>query len=736
MKGSILNFMKYKVLIPSAIVAILIAFFSFKIMDTFGSNAKNQHEIIMKTVMKIIESGHYNPKEMNDSFSLQVYEKTIESLDFEKKFFLQSDIDQLSKHKFDIDDQLKRNDISFFNEISSIFTKRLAQADQFYHTALKGNFDFSTNEQYETDAEKLAFVKDEAAMQKRWNTNMKYRVLAKYFELKKAQEKKLEKKEKIEGGVLTAAQLKAKAVESTLKTQDRYFKRLKKFNDNDRFAIFMNSITGSNDPHTTFLQPQDKKRFDEMMSGNFIGIGATLLQQDDGRVKITSIITGSPSWKQGQLKAEDLIEKVGQGDETPVEVDGFDIEDIIKMIRGKEGTVVSLTVAKPDGSKQVIPIIRGKVDIDNIYAKSAIVEEKGKRIGYIILPEFYSNFNGDKDGRKSSTDIEKEVIKLMNEKVDGIILDLRNNGGGSLTDVVDIVGLFVGSGPVVQVRSSGDKIMTLRSRRAKALYDGPLAIMINNGSASASEILAAAIQDYERGIVIGTKSFGKGTVQKLVILDQFVSGADRNTILNQLKADKGGDADFDGVGSLKITIQKFYRINGGSTQLRGVEPDILLPDAFELIDEMGEKRDKNALAWDKIEAAEYSLYSSHQGLNELIKASNSRVNKSPSFKLISETAVKLKERKDNTIMPMNEKAFEQKMKENEALSKKVEQLDSMKVGIQVVNLKEDLAQATIDEVAKENNEKWLKGLRKDPFVNETANIVEDMINKGISNAKN
>ncbi|MBX9449373.1 MAG: carboxy terminal-processing peptidase [Taibaiella sp.] len=606
--------MKYKVLIPGIIVTAIIAFFSFRFMDTFsGTNAKNQHEVILKTVIKILENGHYSPKEINDSFSAQVFNKMFESLDYEKKFFLQSDVDELSKYKYQIDDQLKSNDITFFNELSQVFSKRLAQTEKYYQEILNKNFDFNAGDEYETDPEKLSFVKDEAALKARWNTNLKFRVLSKFYDLKKEQETKKEEDKSYK--VVSDNELKKQAAESIIKVQERYFRRLKKFNDNERFAIFMNSITEGNDPHTTFMQPTDKKKFDELMSGSFIGIGATLQQQDDGRVKITSIVTGSPAWKQGSLKTDDIIEKVAQDEQTPVEVEGYDIEDIIKMIRGEEGTTVKLTVAKPDGSRQVIPIIRGKVDLENVFAKSSIIKEDGKKIGYIVLPEFYSNFNGISE-RKSSTDVEKEVAKLMDEGVDGIVLDLRNNGGGSLSDVVDIAGLFIGSGPVVQVKSSGNNTMTLRSKRPQPLYTGPLAVMINSGSASASEILAAAIQDYKRGVVIGSTSFGKGTVQKIISLDQFVSSQDRRMIMEQLKQGKE-DAEFDGIGSLKITVQKFYRVNGGSTQLKGVEPDIYLPDAFELIDDIGEKKDKNALPWDKISAAEYNTFSNGKGISSL-----------------------------------------------------------------------------------------------------------------------
>lgn len=717
--------MKYKVLIPVILLAAIAGILSFKLFDSFGlTKSENQHQVIQKTVIKILESGHYSPADINDEFSEKVFDKMVESMDFEKKFFLQSDIDGLSKkYKSQIDNQILNNDINYFNDISTIFTNRVNQAEQIYKPILKAGFDFTGKDEYESDPEHIAFAKDEKELTTRWKEYLKFRVLSKFFELKKEQEKlaKDEKKSKIE----TDAVLKKKAAESIEKAMDRYFKRLKKMNENDRFAIYMNSITEAFDPHTSFMQPTDKKKFDEMMSGSFIGIGATLQQQDDGRVKITSIVTGSPAWQQGSLKADDIIEKVGQGNEPPIEIDGYDIDEIIKMIRGKEGTTVQLSVVKPDGSRQVIPIKRGKVDIENVFAKSAIINEDGKRIGYILLPEFYSNF-GDASDRKSSTDMEKEVRKLMDEGVDGIVIDLRNNGGGSLSDVVDIAGLFIGSGPVVQVRSSGNNTMTLRSKRPQALYTGPLAIMINKGSASASEILAAAIQDYGRGVIIGTTSFGKGTVQKIISLDQFVSNQDKKMIIENLQ--KGNkDAVYDGVGSLKLTIQKFYRINGGSTQLKGVEPDIYLPDAFDFLEDIGEKKEKSALPWDKILAADYSPM--HKGISfEFLKSnSQKRVETSPAFKLINKTAEKLKERKDNTFVPLNEIAFGKKMKENEELTKKVESLDSLNTGLTVINLKVDEPKINLDETSKENNNKWLKAIKGDPHIHESSHILFDLM---------
>src|SRR5690606_19848398 len=356
------------------------------------------------------------------------------------------------------------------------------------------------------------------------------------------------------------------------------------------------------------------------------------------------------SWKQGKLRVEDVITQVAQGDEMPVDVEGFDIEDVVKMIRGPKDTEVRLTVKHADGSNETISILRGKVDIEDTFAKSAIIKNDDKKIGYIYLPEFYADFNGQNGGRRSGTDVANEVIKLMEEKVDGIVLDLRNNGGGSLTDVVDMVGIFIGTGPVVQVRGSGNQTITLKSKNKAPLYTGPLTVMVNGGSASASEILAAALQDYGRAVIVGSNTFGKGTVQKLVTLDPFVNGALRNQIIQAFNKAKGGEAEYDGIGSLKLTIQKFYRINGGSTQLKGVTPDILLPDAYDKLENIGEGKESSALPWDKISSVDYSLWNARHALPDLrvLKSkSQERVNNNPTFDIIAQTSERLKERQDN-----------------------------------------------------------------------------------------
>lgn len=714
-------------MIPALIITALAVFFSFRYIegDGSGSSDRIENKTILQTVMGVLQQGHYAPRPIDDAFSRSVFDKTLENLDYEKRFFLQSDVDALSVYRDKIDDEIKENSLEFYEKVNGLFVQRVKDAEGYYKDILAKPFNFQGNDSIQLDGKKLAYAKDVPELKARWERYLKYRVLAKYMDLKESEEKKA--KDSAGYKPKTYVAMEKEARETIEKIQTRFFKRLNKMDDNDRFSLYINSITGTEDPHTDFLPPENKKRFDEMMSGTFIGIGASLQQQEDGKIKVAMIITGSPSWKQGKLKADDIIEKVGQGEEPPVDVEGLETDEVVKLIRGPKGTEVRLSVKHADGSSEVIPIVRGKVDMEDTWAKSAIIEHKDKKIGYIYLPEFYANFTGDENGRRSGQDVALEVAKLKAENVDGIVLDLRNNGGGSLTDVVDMAGIFIGKGPVVQVKGSGNQSVTLKSQESEPMYSGPLAIMVNGGSASASEIMAAAMQDYGRAVIIGSKTFGKGTVQKLVSLDQFVQPGMRQQIISAFNKAKGNDAEYDGIGSLKLTIQKFYRVNGGSTQLKGVTPDIILPDAYEELENIGERRDKTALPWDKIAAAAYKPWNWPPPLSQLKGLSTNRIDHNETFKLIKQTAARLKKQQDYNVVPLNEQKFAAKQKEAEEISKKLEDLDKSGSTLAVKNLMVDLPRINIDTTSKTKNEDWLKALKKDVYLSETANVIHDWI---------
>lgn len=721
-----LRFMTNKILIPLLVIGGLAAFFSFRYSGGDEQTNEERHALIQETIMKVIKEGHYSPRDLDDSFSARVFKKVLDEMDGEKIFFTQQDIDALSKYKYQIDDELNNGSVAFFDKLDAIYIKRVTDADSLCHRALKTPFTFTGNDSIETTGNKLTYAADDQALAARWRETMKLSVLMKYVDLQKDQEKKKENKDSVHAKLKTDAEMEVAARESVGKIETNYFKRLQNLKDNERFSVYMNAVTLSEDPHTEYFPPREKEMFDQAMSGSFVGIGAQL-RQDGDKIKITAIITGSPSWKQGELKAGDEIMKVAQGDKPPVDVEGSDLEDVVQIIRGKKGTEVRLTVKKENGATKIIPIIRGEVLLEETFAKSAIIKSKDGPVGYIYLPEFYADFQ-HVNGRRCADDVAAEVKKLKAANVKGIILDLRNNGGGSLGDVVDMAGLFVGGGPVVQVKSSDAAPTTLSAHNTAPLYDGPMAVMVNQGSASASEIMAAALQDYKRAVVVGATTYGKGTVQKLVPLDELIDPVTRMKM-----ADANGNsavANNSSIGSLKITMQKFYRVDGGSTQLRGVTPDIHLPDPYELIDN-GERSDIAALKWDEIPAANYTPTNNEGNVSQLAALSASRVAANPIFSEIKESAEEYKKRYDDNVYSLNDVKFRKEQEDVNNTSKKLEELQKKTNSLEFSNPKEDLARINADTTEITKNKDWIKALKKDIYISETVNIINDMEKQGI-----
>lgn len=718
------QFMKNKILIPLFIVGALAAFFSFRLVE--GSNdGGDRKKKVLETVIKTIHDEHFAPRALDDSFSTRIYHRVIESLDYGKRFFTQKDMEALDKHEFTLDDEIKADNFDFFNQINELFTKRINDAEVMYKEILTKPFSFNGNDSIILSGDRLTFPKDDNGLKQRWTEYLKYATLSKFVDLKKEQEKRSENKDKKADTVAikSEVQLEKEARESVTKNQELFFKRLRKIKDDDRFAIYINAITQSEDPHTDYLPPKDKQRFDEAMSGSFFGIGAQL-KEEEGKIKIIAVLPGTPAKKQGQLKAGDEIQKVAQGSDEPVDVAGWDIDDVVQKIRGKKGTEVRLTVKHLDASTQVIPIIRDAVQMEETFAKSVIIKAKEGNMGYIYLPEFYADFNRSGNGRRCFIDVAIEVEKLNKSGVKGIILDLRGNGGGSLEDVVQMGGLFIDKGPMVQVKSSGENAMHMDDERSGTLYDGPLVIMVNQGSASASEILAAAMQDYKRAVIVGTPTFGKGTVQRLVSLDDKYARSNPIDAIADAATLNGSD-NKSPIGSIKITFQKFYRINGGSTQLKGVTPDISLPDPYSEID-MGERRDKAALQWDEIPAANYETAPQAVSAAPLADLSKKRIASNPSFKLIQENAQKIKAREDDNASSLNEIAFRKSIDELNATSKKMEEIEKKGNPLQIINVKEDLETINQDSSRISKNADWIKNLQKDIYLSETVNILSDL----------
>jgi carboxyl-terminal processing protease len=727
-----LKFMKNKILIPLLVVGALGAFFSFRYGGEGAATPEERRAIIIAAIMKAVGAAHYSPRPIDDTFSARVYNRVVNLLDYDKLFFTQEDMNKLSKYQYAIDEEIKNNSVEFFDTINAIYVRRVSDGERFSKQALAQPFTFKGEDSIQLNADKLPYAANDAQLADYWRQFIKYRTLTKLVDMEKDQDKKHTDSPDVK--LKTSAQLEQDARAAVSKAQDFWFKRLKKMNEEKRFEYYYaESIAFNEDPHTDYFPVEEKKSFDEGMSGKFYGIGAQLKEEESGKIKVVAIISGSPSWKQGELKAGDEIEKVAQGNSPAEDIEGMELDDVVRKIKGPKGTEVRLTVKKESGATKVISIIRDAVTLESTFAKSAVINSPEGAIGYIYLPEFYADFL-HADGRRCATDIEAELKKLKEANVKGVILDLRNNGGGSLNDVVDMAGLFVGKGPVVQVKDRNGKVTMLPSPATAPLYTGPLAIMVNQNSASASEIMAAAMQDYGRAVIVGTPTYGKGTVQKIIPLDEVLDATTRMRLQEGLAAStllprvpNESNPEDASIGSLKLTMQKFYRVNGGSTQRKGVIPDIVIPDRLEDLDEdLGERHEISALPWDQIAAADYKPTNSVGNLNQLRTLSKGRVDANPYFKLVDKDAAILKNQRDNTAYSLNEVDYKKQTDEINELSKQMEEAGKKSDSLSLTNLAADLPAINTDSTTAKKNKDWLKALSKDQTLYETVNIMSDM----------
>jgi len=690
------------ILLVSALgIAIALKTFAFK------GNPPTKYERILKNVSELLEEIHYSPKNIDDKFSSEVFNKFIEQVNIEKKFFLKSDIQELSKYQYKLDDEiLGKAPVQFVTSTLAIYKKNLQDNQAICHEILSQPFDFTKNEAVNLDYDKLEYPANKAALREESRKKLKYLVLEKYADLLDQQQTGKGKPGFVEK---TNEQLEKEAREKTLKFIDRYFDHLRiKATEDDFFNLFVETIVQCMDPHTDYFPPVEKRSFDEDMSGRFYGIGAAL-RDEDGTIKIVTLVTGSPAWKSGQVNVGDVILKVGQGNQEPVDLTSYMVEDAVKIIRGNKGTEVKLTLKKSDGSIKVVTLVRDEIVQDEKFAKSVIIQSDKGKIGYIFLPEFYADFDNPK-GNRCSVDVAREIVKLKEAKVEGIVLDLRNNGGGSLYDVVQMVGLFIDQGPVVQVRDRDGKPQVLNDRDKTVLYDGPLAVMVNEFSASASEIFAAAIQDYHRGVIIGsTSTYGKGTVQRNIPLD-------KSTGFNDVAGP---------LGTVKLTLQKFYRINGGSTQLRGVSSDIVLPDLYEHY-KVREKDQPDALAWDEMPKADYTTWKYAYDINNIRTSSTDRTNTNLAFNTISKNAAWLDKQNDK-MYPLNLKAYQEEQKMIRSTVKQIDSVSKLKSPMMIYSMPQDTVKYSEDKDKGERYKQWVESRKTDIYLNEAVNVMDDMI---------
>jgi carboxyl-terminal processing protease len=677
--------------------------------------------VLLQAINNALTMLHYSPQAMSDDFSKKTYKLYLDRSDAGRRFFTQQDIDQLKPFETQLDEQFKASDFTFFNKSIELLDKGMVKAEGFYQKALEMPIDFTKSEKVELDGDKKPYAKDDAELADMWRRMVKYEVMTRLVN-------KLEDKEKGKDAVKdkSEADLQKAALAEVTKQYNDYFKRIKKMKREERLTTYLNSAINVFDPHSEYFQPVDKQNFDIGMSGRLIGIGARLqTDAESDFTKVSEITIGGPAHKQGELKDGDLIMKVGQADKDPVDIAGMDINEVVSMIRGKLATEVRLTVkAKSDGKVKVISIIREEIIIDEGFAKSLIIQadQNADRVGYIKLPKFYADFENE-NGHRCAEDIKVEIEKLKKSNVKGIVLDLRNNGGGSLSDVVTMSGFFVEEGPMVQVKGRYDKPDVLNDTDPSVQYTGPLVIMVNEFSASASEIMAAAMQDYGRAVIVGTPTYGKGTVQRFFNLDRAVS---RNG--NSSLVDKDGKP-LGALGDLKVTIQKFFRVNGGSTQLKGVTPDIILPDSYMEIP-VGERDNEHPLAWTQIGAAKYS-----QGvvdlkkLPQIVANSQKRVAKNPIFTAYAENAHRMKVQRDNSEYPLNIKEYRALEAKRDAEVEKFKAVIKPIESFVAENIGDDLTALNAGKDSSKiiRNREWLKDVKKDAHLYETLMVVRDLI---------
>ncbi len=695
--------MKKKILIPFVII------FSTSLLLACFFNESEKEKVIMSLTYNLLKSNHYEKVVFDDELSVKVFDKYIENLDYSKRFLLQTDLKKLNKAKKNIDDYIRKEDISFFESSYEIIMKRQSEVKEYPAKILSKPIDFSIDDYITIEPDEYDFPKNEAERFMYWEKILKMEVLQEMDNILFKQERAKEKKDTIVEEK-TLEQIEAEAREIVLKNYNDYFEIILKLRKEDYFSLFINAITLSIDPHTEYYAPKNKEDFDIHISGELEGIGATLTQKY-GETKVAEVVIGGAAWKQGELEEGDIIMKVAQEGEEPVSISNMRLDDAVRLIRGKKGTKVTLTVKKIDETIKEITIVRDKIIIEDTYVRSVILtdEENNSRIAYIQLSSFYINFQNN-EGRSCARDFKAELIKLKKEDIDGIIIDLRDNGGGSLQEVVDIAGFFIEQGPIVQVRTRERDIKQLSDKDASILYDGNVLVITNQFSASASEIFAAALQDYNRAVIFGTpQTLGKGTVQQIYDLDKATQ------ITPELKP----------LGALKMTIQKFYRINGGSTQIEGVKADISFITTYTYMD-INEESFDYALPWDEIEALDYNLWKPKYNLDSLKKWSENRTKFDSAFIVTEDFAHYLKEDNDQTKISLNLEKYREDLKYRRDFRKKHNQATNKTIPVKFNYLQEDKKMMKTDTIIKYRYDNWSKKLEKDYILYEAFNIVSDM----------
>ena len=686
-----------------AVVLYLFTATSNPLKKEFVSNDKDR--ILIELISHVIQRGHYDVKSLNDDMSEQVFHTYLESIDGQKRYFLQSDYREFSKYMYQIDDQIRELDLTFFDLTYQRLILRMNEVESLYGSLLSSPFDFEKEEEFDTDYDEQLYPLSQKARSEKWRKQLKLSTLSVLYD--KVQE--AENNDETTPAYLSSSwmDLEAEARTTTRENMEDFFDLMNELERKDWFDIYINSFVLQFDPHTNYFNPDDKDRFDMSMSGKFEGIGARLSKRNQA-IKVVDIIVGGPLWRDQLMEVGDEIQLVRQEEGDAVDISAMRLDDAIKLIKGPKGSMVYLTVKKVDGNIETIPVKRDLVVLEESYARSTVINRQDQKYGLIHLPKFYVDFKSYKE-RNAAHDVEQEVINLKEAGVGGLIIDLRNNGGGSLQTVVDITGLFIDEGPIVQVKSTVSKTEVLRDRDGKTLWNGPMVILVNELSASASEILAAAMQDYERAIVIGSEqTFGKGTVQNVVDLNRFLS-----------------NSTYGNLGALKITTDKFYRINGGSTQLEGVKSDVITPDRYRYVD-VGERDEDNPMRWDRISPLVYTKWNGYLNYDDVIKQSQDRVNDHPIFNLVDQDAKWIEQRQNDNTISLNYKEYVSKIESDRTYADRFDAVEEYDNNLDFTISPADQKRISEDDIFLEKRERWFSNLSKDFYVEEAVNILQDL----------
>ena len=692
--------------ITTILISFVICFVSCNsISKNFESDDKDS--LVIQLITYVLDQAHYLDIEIDDNFSEKVFDSFLENIDPYKRYLYQSDIDMLSKYKYEIDDAFNQPNLEFFNLVYEILIQRIDEAKQISQEVLSKPFDFQLEEIFNFDIEELQYVDTRANLVERWRKLMKVYLIENFHDEIKEDERTFKKDSTFKARSYSEIEIETREILN--ETMADYFVIMEEeFQRQHWFSIYLNSFVSQYDPNTSYLDPEDRDRFNIDMSGNYAGIGAVLRKKVD-KIEITELISGGPAWRNNSLEKGDVILKVRQeNDSEPVSIVGYRLADAVKLIKGEKGTNVFLTVKKVDGTVSEISIERDIVLLEETYIKSSLVEKDGNNYGIINIPKFYIDFE-NQDNRDAAKDLKIEINRLKEQGVQGLVIDLRNNGGGSLKTVVDMAGMFIESGPVVQVKYFDKEKQVLRDRDRSILWKGPLVILVNEGSASASEILAAAMQDYKRAIIIGgNQTWGKGTVQNVFPLNRMVRGNTK------------GD-----LGALRYTTQKYYRVNGGSVQLEGVKSDINLPFRYKYID-FGEKDSENPLQWDEIENINYKKWNSNFDFDFAIKNSQERMKESEHLKLVDENAKWIKDVREKKIFNLNYQKFRSELEENIKTTDKFKKLDNFSLDYSFKSLPYESQMIENDSVLGTKRERWHKSLNKDIYIGEALNVLSDL----------